>query len=90
MLTRRQVEEAIVEKYTTGLKHNPRYDRKKARDNDWEDDPSNPEYLDSSFEERREQSPWIVFRASDGHNSIVVPTIVELVDVLVEAGLVEP
>lgn len=89
MPTREQVEDALIEKYGRDLQQNPQWDRKKAKANDWEDDPENPELIPVTRDQNVNNGPWVVFKASDGHNSLAVASIADIVDVLVEAGLVE-
>jgi hypothetical protein len=89
MPTRQQVEDVLIEKYSSPQRSNPYYNRRKARDNDYEDDPENPEFVNVARELRVAEGPWIVFTASDGHRSLRVASIEELVNTLVEAGLVE-
>lgn len=87
--SRAEVEDALIEEYTTGMKQNPGWSRKKARENDWVDDPNNPEYIANERRERVRQSPWVVFKAADGYPAMTTPPIAEIVDVLVRAGLVD-
>lgn len=82
------VEDVLIDKYVAALRSNPKWDRKKAKANDWEDDPDNPEMILATREERLKQGPWVVFRASDGRNAMRVASIEEILDVLSEAGFV--
>jgi hypothetical protein len=89
MPTRTEVEDALIGKYGRDLEQNPRWDRKKAKANDWADDPENPELVPVTREQNVNSGPWVVFKDSDKHNSLRVASIAEIVDVLVEAGLVQ-
>lgn len=90
MPTRQQVEDVLIETYSKEMRPNPRWDRKKASDNDWREDPDNPEFLPATREERVRESTWVVFTAEDGFPAIAPARINEIVQVLVDAGLVEP
>lgn len=90
MPTRQQVENALIERYTKDYKTNPQFDRKRAKANGWEEDPGNPEFVSSAREERLRQGPWVIFTASDGYPAMASATLEDIVDVLEDAGLVEP
>ena len=89
MPTREQVEDALIQRYTKDYKPNPKWDRRKTRGNDYEDDPENPEFVLATREERLRQGPWVIFTASDGQPAMASATLEDIVDVLEEAGLVE-
>lgn len=82
---------ALAEKFTEAEHVNPRFDRKRERA--WWDagkegeDPQNPYLVPKSMDERMRESCMITFTASDGNLSIRSLYFPEVVDALIEGGV---
>ena len=89
MPTRTQIEDVLIEKFTRDYRPNPKWDRKKAKANDWEDDPNNLEFIPATRQERMNETPFQKFIAEDGYPALRSLTFKEIVDALEEAGILD-